>query len=63
MLRGKWLGSILSMRLGWLWLASIWAFGLVTGGLYVFAVPVLAIASLVVGVNLISDGVTAVLES
>ena len=30
---GKWLGSILSVRWGWLWLGAIYGLGLLTGGL------------------------------
>src|SRR5262249_15372791 len=29
----KWLGSIFSMRIGWLWLGAIWGVGLVSSGL------------------------------
>jgi ABC-type transport system involved in multi-copper enzyme maturation permease subunit len=31
---GKWLGSLLSVRGAWFWLALIWGVGLVTGGLH-----------------------------
>jgi hypothetical protein len=37
----KWLGSLLSVRLGWLWLLGIWAVGVATGGLLPVAVPFL----------------------
>jgi ABC-type transport system involved in multi-copper enzyme maturation permease subunit len=37
----KWLGSVLSFRLGWAWLALIYGLGLLTGGLNLFAVPLL----------------------
>jgi ABC-type Na+ efflux pump permease subunit len=47
---GKWLGSVASVRWAWLWLGSIWALGLVTGGLHPFAVPALVIAWLVYAV-------------
>jgi hypothetical protein len=30
---GKWLGAVLSVRRGWLWLGALWGFGLITGGL------------------------------
>lgn len=43
----KWLGCILSMRLGWLWLGMIWALGIVAGGLQVWAVPLLVVGWLV----------------
>jgi ABC-type transport system involved in multi-copper enzyme maturation permease subunit len=43
-LYGKWLGSIASVRWGWLWLGLIWGLGVVTGGLHVLAVPLLATA-------------------
>jgi ABC-type transport system involved in multi-copper enzyme maturation permease subunit len=43
MLFAKWLGSLCSVRVGWLWLASIWGVGIVTGGLdwiaLIFLVP------------------------
>jgi len=38
---GKWLGAILSVRWGWLWLGMIWGMGLITGGLHVMALPLL----------------------
>jgi ABC-type transport system involved in multi-copper enzyme maturation permease subunit len=44
MLYGKWLGSIVSVRWGWVWLGLIWGLGLVTGGLHLLAVPLLAAA-------------------
>jgi len=47
MLRGKWLGSILSMRWAWVWLAAIWAVGVATGGLSLLAVPLLMLAWLI----------------
>ncbi|HMF16101.1 MAG TPA: ABC transporter permease subunit [Gemmataceae bacterium] len=37
----KWLGSVLSFRLGWAWLALIYGMGIVTGGLNLFSVPLL----------------------
>jgi ABC-type transport system involved in multi-copper enzyme maturation permease subunit len=43
----KWLGSILSVRWAWLWLALIWLLGLATGGLDVVTVPWLFMAWLV----------------
>jgi ABC-type transport system involved in multi-copper enzyme maturation permease subunit len=33
-LLGKWLGSVMSVRWGWLWLGAIWAVALVTGGMH-----------------------------
>ena len=41
MLWSKWLGSVLSFRLGWAWLGLIYAMGLLTGGLNLFAIPML----------------------
>jgi ABC-type transport system involved in multi-copper enzyme maturation permease subunit len=41
---GKWLGIILSARWSALWLAMIWLMGVITGGLSVLAVPLLAAA-------------------
>jgi ABC-type Na+ efflux pump permease subunit len=49
MLRGKWLGSMLSMRWAWVWLAGIWALGVATGGLSLLAVPLLMLAWLIFG--------------
>jgi ABC-type transport system involved in multi-copper enzyme maturation permease subunit len=43
-LYGKWLGSVLSVRWGWVWLGLIWGLALVTGGLSVFAFPLLVLA-------------------
>lgn len=40
-LGGKFLGAILSMRLAWVWLGLIWGLGVLTGGLHIFAVPLL----------------------
>jgi ABC-type transport system involved in multi-copper enzyme maturation permease subunit len=44
---GKWLGSILTLRWAVPWLAAIWTLGILTGGLSVLAVPLLAAACLV----------------
>jgi ABC-type transport system involved in multi-copper enzyme maturation permease subunit len=41
---GKWLGSVLSLRWGWAWLAVIWLLGVLTGGLSPLAVPLLVAA-------------------
>lgn len=43
----KWLGSLVSVRWGWLWLAVIWALGLSTAGLSLPGVCLMAIAWLV----------------
>src|SRR4029077_13348998 len=40
----KWLGSVMSFRLGWAWLALIYGMGLLTGGLNLFALPMLLAA-------------------
>jgi ABC-type transport system involved in multi-copper enzyme maturation permease subunit len=40
----KWLGSILAVRWGWLWLGLIWGIGLVTTGLNVLALPLVVAA-------------------
>jgi ABC-type transport system involved in multi-copper enzyme maturation permease subunit len=47
MLVGKWLGSVLSLRWGWVWLGLIWLVGLATGGLHILALPLLPIAWLI----------------
>jgi ABC-type transport system involved in multi-copper enzyme maturation permease subunit len=41
---GKWACSMLSIRWGWAWLATIWAVGVALGGLSVWAIPFLAAA-------------------
>lgn len=41
MLFAKWLGCLLSVRWAWLWLGLIWAWGVVAGGLYWWALPLL----------------------
>lgn len=41
---GKWLGSILSARGGWIWASSIFAVGVLVQGISVFAVPLLLVA-------------------
>jgi ABC-type transport system involved in multi-copper enzyme maturation permease subunit len=43
-LLGKWLGSILSVRKGWLLLGPLWGLALVTGGIHPMALPLLLIA-------------------
>jgi ABC-type transport system involved in multi-copper enzyme maturation permease subunit len=40
----KWLGNILSVRWGWLWLGTIYLLALLTGGLHWLAVPMLVLA-------------------
>ena len=47
MLWAKWVGSILSIRLGWIWLGIIYALGVVTGGLHIFALPLVMAAWLI----------------
>jgi ABC-type transport system involved in multi-copper enzyme maturation permease subunit len=47
---GKLLGSIMSVRWGWLWLALIWGLGLITTGLNVIALPLLVGAWIVLAV-------------
>src|SRR5205823_1067180 len=41
MLWAKFLGTLLSVRLAWIWLGLIWAIGIFTGGLHVFALPLM----------------------
>lgn len=43
----KWIGNILSVRWAWLWLGSIYALGMLTGGLHPLALPLLLGAWLV----------------
>jgi ABC-type transport system involved in multi-copper enzyme maturation permease subunit len=42
-LAGKWLGAVLSVRRGWLWLGALWAVGLATGGLHPLALVLLVV--------------------
>lgn len=44
---GKWLGSVFSVRLSWLWLGSVWLLGLIMGALHPGAIPMLIGAWLV----------------
>lgn len=39
----KWLGAIVSVRRGWLWLGAIWGLGVATGALHVLALPLLVV--------------------
>jgi ABC-type transport system involved in multi-copper enzyme maturation permease subunit len=39
MLWAKFIGTLLGVRLAWIWLGLIWTIGIVTGGLHVFALP------------------------
>jgi ABC-type transport system involved in multi-copper enzyme maturation permease subunit len=43
-LLAKWLGSLLSVRWGWVWLAAVWGLGSAVGGLHILAVPLLFLA-------------------
>lgn len=47
---GKLLGSVMSVRWGWLWLALIWGLGLVTTGLNVLALPLVVMGWIVFAV-------------
>src|SRR5262249_5467925 len=40
----KWLGSVLSVRCGWVWLGATWGLGSAMGGLHVLYVPLLFLA-------------------
>jgi ABC-type transport system involved in multi-copper enzyme maturation permease subunit len=44
---GKWLGAILSVRRGWLWLGALWGIGVLTGGLHPFALILMVLTWLV----------------
>jgi ABC-type transport system involved in multi-copper enzyme maturation permease subunit len=48
-LRAKWLGNMLSVRSGWVWLAVIWGLGVVQGDLDTLAVPLLVLAWVIYG--------------
>jgi ABC-type transport system involved in multi-copper enzyme maturation permease subunit len=43
-LYGKWLGCVLSVRWGWVWLGLIWGLGVLTGGLNLFCAILLVAA-------------------
>jgi ABC-type transport system involved in multi-copper enzyme maturation permease subunit len=43
-LYGKWLGCVLSVRWGWVWLGLIWGLGVLTGGLNFFCAILLVAA-------------------
>jgi len=47
---GKLLGSLMSVRWGWLWLALIWGLGLITTGLNVLALPLVVGAWIILAV-------------
>ena len=53
---GKLLGSIVSVRWGWLWLGLIWGIGLVTTGLNVLALPLVTVAWFIYAVFLTNLG-------
>lgn len=46
-LTGKWIGSVVGLRWGWVWLSSIWLLATFTGGLSVLAIPLLVIVWLI----------------
>lgn len=43
----KWLGAILSVRWGMLWLGCIWLAAIITGGMSIFAVPIVLLCWLI----------------
>jgi ABC-type transport system involved in multi-copper enzyme maturation permease subunit len=40
---GKWLGAVLSVRWGWLWLGTLWGIGLLTGALHPLSLLLLVV--------------------
>lgn len=56
-LDSKWRAALLSVRWTWLWLGLMWAIGLVTGGLSLYAVPVLMYACVVYGMFAANVGI------
>jgi ABC-type transport system involved in multi-copper enzyme maturation permease subunit len=60
---GKWLGSILSVRWAGLWLCVVWVLGILTGGLYGFTVPWLALCWVVYASFMAAIGVWFSLNS
>jgi ABC-type transport system involved in multi-copper enzyme maturation permease subunit len=40
---GKWLGAVLSVRRGWLWLGALWGVGVLTGGLHPLALLLMVV--------------------
>ena len=55
-LYGKWLGSVLSMRWGWVWLGLIWGLAIMARGMHVLALPLLLIGWFVYAAFLASLG-------
>jgi ABC-type transport system involved in multi-copper enzyme maturation permease subunit len=53
---GKLLGSVVSVRWGWLWLGLIWGIGLMTTGLNILALPLVAVAWFVYAIFLTNLG-------
>jgi ABC-type transport system involved in multi-copper enzyme maturation permease subunit len=53
----KWLGSLLSVRWGWLWLGLIWGIGVVTGALHPVAIMLCSSAWVVYASTLAGIGV------
>jgi ABC-type transport system involved in multi-copper enzyme maturation permease subunit len=53
----KWLGAIVSVRRGWLWLGAVWLLGLVTLGLHPVALLLLVVTWLVYAAFVASLGV------
>ncbi len=43
----KFVGSLLSIRLAWLWLGAIWGLGVLTGGLHILALPLVLVSWIV----------------
>jgi ABC-type transport system involved in multi-copper enzyme maturation permease subunit len=41
---GKWLGAVVSVRRGWLWLGALWGFGVLTGGLHPLGLALLVVS-------------------
>jgi ABC-type transport system involved in multi-copper enzyme maturation permease subunit len=46
----KWVGAVLSVRWGWLWLGLIWVWGVVSGGMNALCQPLLIVSWLVYAV-------------
>ncbi len=42
-LHGKWLGSVLSVRWGWVWLGLIWGLAIMARGMHILALPLLVV--------------------
>jgi ABC-type transport system involved in multi-copper enzyme maturation permease subunit len=55
-LSAKWVGNVLSVRWGWVWLGLIWGLGVIQGDLNVLAVPLLILSWLIYASTFVTLG-------